>query len=138
MKYEFASAEWFAALHGVLGSLAATQAARSPDFRISLCEVFLNAPPGRASQGGTLAWSCVSTGADLDFHLRERDDVEFKMRLDYALAAELARADADEPAKLAALVGRLAEARRAGALEQRGGEWRYGFDIHNVMVRLTA
>jgi hypothetical protein len=142
MKYQFGSAEWLSAVHGMMAYAAAAQAGRSADFRISICEVYLDVPAERGGKDGKLVWSCVSEGGRVTFDLRERDDVDIKISVDFALAAELARLDASDPNSAAELARRAEAARREGKIVITTQTPQAPADsapsIHDLLARMTA
>ncbi len=118
MRYEFASREWFAALHAIFCERAAIAAQTDPGFRASTCEVFTD-PPGHLLAPGQskLAWNCRIEGAKVDFALEEVDDAATKIIGDYATLVPLARYVVDgDPAREAELEGLLGKAVAAGKI----------------------
>ena len=99
-KHEFASPGWFAALHALL-TQAILSAGDLTGVRWSVCEVFTNLPP-HLPQGrdGSVAWHYYLTEENFRFGFGEREDVEFRAVIDYALGSELAVIHVgDDPAK---------------------------------------
>src|SRR5262249_73122 len=99
--------------HGVLAQRAAIFTKLAPGFRSSICEVYYDSPKVIADEGGNIAWSCVSEGTKVDFQRTERDDVQFKVRGEYAAILELARYDTERKGERMAELGQLAEQCRA-------------------------
>src|SRR5580692_2542006 len=93
MKYEFASPAWLAAIHGIISERAASLAKQTPDLRMSICEVFTGAPGHLADAAGKITWSCVIDAGVVDFRPTERDDVRFKVTVDYQAVLPLGRFD---------------------------------------------
>jgi hypothetical protein len=142
MKYQFGSAGWLGAVHGMMAYAAAAQASQSPESRISICEVYLGVPAERGGQDGRLAWSCVSEGGRVTFDLCERDDVDIKVSVDFALADELARLDASDPIAAAELARRAEAAKLEGKLVISMREPQRppapAPSIHDLLARMTA
>ncbi len=142
MKYEFASREWFAALHAIFCERAAIAATTDPDFRTSTCEVFTNPPGHLLAPGRTeLAWRCRIRGAEVDFALEESDEVETKIIGDYATLVPLAHyIVGGDPAREAELEGLLGQAVAAGKIKvvRRSTAASPLGSVHDAICKLTA
>lgn len=142
MKYEFASREWTAALHGIIAERAAVEIKTKPNLTMSICEVFTDAPAHLADKDGKLAWSAVINGDKIDVRPSERDDVKVKVTADYATTLPLGRFSTDgDPARAAQLQSMVAAAVAAGKLSF-AGDRTPGPDqltsIHDAIAKLTA
>jgi hypothetical protein len=141
MKYAFASPGWLAAIHGLIAERASWEIKTKPSLRMSVCEVFLNAPPALARADGVIVWSCVIDGADIDFQLRERNDVHFKVLAEYDPILPLGRFDTKgDPARAAELAGMAAALIQSGAMKtigQRVGDPQAMTSVHDAIARLT-
>jgi hypothetical protein len=140
-KYEFATPEWFACLHGIAMERAAAAVARDPEVRFSMCEVLLNVPLS-LSRTGKLAWHVVIRGTAFEFDTSERDDVDMKYIADFEAVKPLAYFDTqDRPERAAELNKHVADLMAQGKLKLIGGR-SPGSDtvgsFHDAIVRLTA
>jgi hypothetical protein len=142
VKYEFASREWFAALHAIFCERATIAAKTHPDFRVSTCEVFENPPAHLLEPGQTrLAWHCKIKGAEVHFALSESDDVETKIIGDYATIAPLSRyvahGDPKREAELEQLLGQAVAAGKIKIVKRATGASPLG-SVHDAICALTA
>jgi hypothetical protein len=142
MKYEFASREWFAALHAIFSERAAAAAQTNPDLRVSTCEVFENPPAHLLEPGQTkLAWHCQINGANVHFALSESDDVETKIIGDYATLVPLSHyvvnGDPKREAELEQLLGQAVAAGKIKVIKRASGTGPLG-SVHDAICRLTA
>jgi hypothetical protein len=142
MKYEFASREWCAALHGIIAERAAVEIKTKPNLTMSVCEVFSNAPAHLADKDGKLAWSAVVQGDKIDVRPAERDDVKVKVHADYQTCVPLGQFSTDgDPARAAKLQSMVAAAVAAGKLTfvgERAATPDSMTSIHDAIARLTA
>ena len=141
MKYEFASREWCAALHGVIAERVANEVKTKPNLTMSICEVFHDAPL-RLAPEGKLAWSCIVEGDKVDFRASERDDVRVKVTADYETTVPLGQFSTEgDPARAAQLQQMVAAAVAAGKLKFDGDRTPSPnalTSIHDAIARLTA
>ncbi len=141
MKYEFASPEWCAALHGLIAERAAWEVKSKPNLRMSICEVFTGAPARFADTDGNAAWSCVINDGRVDFQRRVRDDVRFKVVGDYAAILPLGRYDTrGDPARAAELAAMALKVRESGGMTvigERLADPQAITSIHDAIARLT-
>jgi hypothetical protein len=142
MKYVFGSPGWLAAIHGVIAERAAWELKAKPNLSMSICEVFLNAPRDLANaEGGKIAWSCVVDGPHIDFQLRERDDVRFKVIAEYEPLLPLGRYDTRaEPTRAAELARMAAELIASGKMRtvgERIADPAAMTSVHDAIARLT-
>jgi hypothetical protein len=141
VRYEFASRQWLAALHGIITERAERERAAKPKLSMSICEVFTNAPAHLAGEGSRIVWSCVVEGNDIDFRITERDDVRVKVVVPYDKVLPLGRYDTrGDPARAAELAS-LVDALRANGDMQTIGEHRADpqaiSSVHDAIARLT-
>ena len=141
MKYEFASREWCAVLHGLIAERAAWEVKSKPNLAMSICEVFTNAPAHMADADGKVAWSCVIEDGRVDFQIRERDDVKFKVVGEYAAILPLGQYDTHgDPARAAELGTMAAKALESGGMKTTGeriANPQAITSIHDAIARLT-
>lgn len=143
MKYRFGSGEWLAAVHGIFLQRALCLAARRITDRVSICEVYRDVPAEIGVEGGQVSWSCVYQNGAVDFQLRERDDVAFKVVGEYGAFAPLSMYAVNDDPQRAAEYARLAMAEvKAGRIEIQIGQ---GFtepgdlkSLHDVIVGVTC
>lgn len=88
-KVHFASAAWVDVARTVLEDLVAEHC--DDDTRLSVCEVFTDAPAAAATSG-TAAWYFYIVGKNVEVGCGEVDDSDVKIRADYATALPGARA----------------------------------------------
>ncbi len=142
MKYEFASREWFAALHAIFCERAVVAAKTNPGLRLSTCEVFTDPPNHLLAPGQSkLTWHCIIREADVDFALDECDDVETKIVGDYATLVPFARyIVGGDPKREAELEGLLAQAVAGGKVKvvKRSTAPSPLGSIHDAICTLTA
>lgn len=142
MKYRFGTREWAAAVHGVFAQRASTLVTLGITERVSICEVYRNVPPELGWNDNELAWSCVYEDGAVDFALRERDDVAFKVAGDFSAFIELSTfVIGNDPARETTYRKLAMEKARAGQIELLIGN---GFvepgnleSVHDVLARLT-
>lgn len=142
MRYELASREWFAAVHGILAQRASCLAAQGLTDRVSVCEVYRDVPASLGWATRDVAWSCVYEAGVADFQLCERDDVRFKAAGSHAAFARLAGYAIDgDPAREAAYVAMTMAELESGAIEvligkrfKEPGDLEY---LHDVIARIT-
>jgi hypothetical protein len=142
MKYEFASREWFAALHAIFCERAAIAAKTDPDFRVSICEVFVDPPAHLLPPGEkTLAWHCKIHGANVEFSLTESDDVETKIIADYnaivPFARYVTRGDPAREKEMESLLGAQVAAGKVNIVKRATGPSPLG-SVHDAICLLTA
>jgi hypothetical protein len=142
MKYVFGSPGWLAAIHGIIAERAAWESKARPNLSMSVCEVFLNAPGGLANaEGAKIAWSCVVDGAHVDFQLRERDDLRFKVLAEYEALLPLGRYDTrGEPTRAVELARMAAELIGSGKMRTVGArvaDPAAMTSVHDAIARLT-
>lgn len=142
MKYAFASPGWMAFMHGLVTERARRFQTEAPDIAWSICEVFTDPPPELSPDGSPLAWHCIVRDGEVIFDATERDDVEFKVIIDYAAVVPLGRYDTlGEPARQAELAGMAQALREAGKMQvigdRSGRDPRVG-DFHDVIAKVTA
>ena len=141
MKYEFASREWCAALHGLIAERAAWEVKTKPNLAMSICEVFTDAPAHLADAGGKVAWSCVIEDGKVDFQTCERDDVKFKVFGDYTAILPLGQYDTrGDPERAAALGAMAAKVLESGGMRTTGeriANPQAITSIHDAIARLT-
>ncbi len=141
MKYEFASPAWLAAIHGIISERAARLMRETPDLRMSICEVFTDAPAHLANAGGRIVWSCVIDSGVVDFRLAERDDVRFKVTIDYAAVLPLGQFDTKgDPERQAELSRMSADLIDRGVMKivgQRDSDPRAMPSVHDAIAQLT-
>jgi hypothetical protein len=140
-KYEFATPEWFACLHGIVLERAASAYTRNPNVRFSMCEVLTGAPAS-LSPDGKLAWHVVIHGAKVEFGASERDDVDMKYIADFEAVKPLAHYGTEDKPERIAELGKLVEGlMQQGELRLIGGR-SPGSDavgsFHDAIVRVTA
>ena len=143
MKYEFASSEWLAALHGIIVERAETLSKSQPNLWMSTCEVFYDAPRHLADENGKVAWSCVVNGGNVDFQRRERDDIRYKVLADYDAIVPMGRYDTRGEEARAAELQRMVGALLAdGKMSRPLGDKVRDADsfplLHDAIARLTA
>ena len=129
-KVKLASREWLELAEEHLSELVARSG--NDGYEFSMCEVFLNAPPGLIGQNsGRTAWHFRISGAQAKAEEGEVDDVDLKYILDYKEAEQLARivlAPGDEGAG------------QASSLEVEGNSDKtppYLRELHNFLAPLT-
>ncbi len=142
MKYAFASAEWFACLHGIISERAFAVGAAHPDLTYSICEVFIDAPADSPlTKGGQMAWYAVVKGQEVRFGLDEIDDVDFKVFIPFeevpALARYDTRGDPDRAAELAGLVAEVVARGRFRSIGERSNSAEVIGSFHDAISRLT-
>jgi hypothetical protein len=142
LKYEFASREWFAALHAIFCERAAIAAQTDPGFRTSTCEVFTDPPHHLLSPGqSSLAWNCRIEGVRVDFALGEVDGTATKITGDYATLVPLARyvvdGDPAREAELERLLGQAVAAGKITVVSRAPTAGRLG-SVHDAICALTA
>jgi hypothetical protein len=141
MKYEFASPAWLAAIHGIISERAAQMMKQTPGLRMSICEAFTDAPPHLADVAGKIVWSCVIDDGVVDFRLAQRDDVRFKVAVDYAAVLPLGQFDTKgDPARQAELSRMSADLIERGVMKivgQRDSDPRAMPSVHDAIARLT-
>lgn len=141
-QYEFASPQWIAFMHGMIVERVKRWKEDAPDLSWSICEVFTNPPEHLSPAGAPIAWSCIYNRGDLTFEASERDDVEFKVVVDYNAVLPLGRYDtAGCPARQKELADMAAHLRASGAMKVTGDrsqrDPRVG-DLHDLIARVTA
>ena len=141
MKYVFACRDWCAALHGLIAERATWELKTKPNLAMSICEVFTNAPADIADVDGKVAWSCIIEDGKVDFQIRERDDVRFKVVGDYAAILPLGqfdtRGDPERAAELAALAAKVVESGGMKTTGERIANPQAMTSIHDAISRLT-
>ncbi len=144
MKYEFASREWFAALHAIFCERAAIAARTNPDLRVSTCEVFLNVPAHLLPPGAQqLAWHCKIRGSEVEFALTEcsADEVDTKIIGDYPTLVPFSRmVTHGDPAREAEMEAALGKAVASGKVKVVKRDTRPSAlgSIHDAICLLTA
>ena len=141
MRYEFASPQWLAALHGIIVERADREAEVKPQLSMSICEVFTDAPARLAGPERRIVWSCVVQGGEIDFRLAERDDVRMKVVVPYDKVLALGRYDTrGDPARAAELAAIAAALRASGDMQTIGPhhpEPQAISSVHDAIARLT-
>jgi hypothetical protein len=141
MKYEFASPTWLAAIHGIISERAAWLMKETPELRMSICEVFTDAPAHLANEGGKIVWSCVIEGGVVDFRLTERDDVRFKVTVDYEAVLPLGqfdtKGDPERQAELSQMSADLIERGVMRIVGRRDSDARAMPSVHDAIAQLT-
>ncbi len=143
MKYEFASPGWMAFMHGMIAERLRRLESEAPGLSWSICEVFTDPPRRLSPDGSPLAWTCiVERGVLVAFETEERDDVEFKVFVDYETVVPLGRFDTrGEPERAAQLAALAAVARESGRMKVIGDrskrDPRIG-DFHDAIAKVTA
>lgn len=141
MKYEFASPQWIAALHGIIVERVARESAHKPSLTMSICEVYTDVPTRLAQGQPRIAWSCVVEGTDVDFRLTERDDVRMKVVVQYGAVLPLGRYDTkDDPTRAAELATLAAALLTSGQMQMIGGpstDPQAMSSVHDAIARLT-
>lgn len=143
MRYELASREWFAAVHGIFAQRASCLAAQGINDRVSVCEVYRDVPSSLGWGTRDVAWSCVYEAGVADFQLCERDDVRFKAAGSCAAFARLAGyAVNGDPARLEAYTAMTVAELESGAIEvligKRLKEPGDLENLHDVIARVTC
>lgn len=142
MKYEFASREWFAALHAIFCERAAIAAKTDPELQLSTCEVFTDPPKHLLAPGEVkLAWHCKIHGPKVDFALTESDDTDTKIIGDYTTLLPFAHyVTHGDPKREAELEGLLAKSVGAGKINMVRRSTRPNAlgSIHDAICLLTA
>ena len=87
-KVEFASEAWVDAARAVLEDLVAAHC--DADSRLSVCEIFTDAPASVAASG-TAAWHFAIVGKSVKVGCGEVHDADVTIRADYATALPGAR-----------------------------------------------
>lgn len=141
MKYEFGSAAWMSALHGVVAGAAAAAARRSPGLRYSMCEVYLDCPVRLSGPDGRIAWHYRIDGVNVDFGRTEPDNVDFKVVCDYQGILPAGRFDTRGEPERSAEMARMTDVlikdgrlRLFGDPSRRPAELRF---THDAIARLT-
>ncbi len=142
MKYEFASREWFAALHAIFCERAAIAAKTNPELRLSTCEVFTDPPKHLLPEGEVkLSWHCKIHGSNVEFALTESDDTETKIIGDYTTLLPLARyvthGDPKREAELEALLAKAVGTGKINVVRRSTRPSGLG-SIHDAICMLTA
>jgi hypothetical protein len=109
---------------------------------MSICEVFTDPPAALSPDGAPIAWSCVVSGADVDFRMQARDDVAYKVVVDYDAVLPLGRYDTrGDPARAAELRAMGQALSASGKMVVTGarpaGPSALG-SFHDAIARLTA
>jgi hypothetical protein len=103
---------------------------------MSICEVFADAPSHLAGADGRVVWSCV-----VDFRLLERDDVRFKVTVDYEAVLPLGQFDTAGDAERAATLARMsADLIERGVMRiegRRDNDPGAMPSVHDAIARLT-
>lgn len=140
MKYEFASKQWLAALHGLIVGRAGAMGAIDPYLSYSLCEVYTGTPT-HISPTGKLAWHYRVRGTEVEFHETESDDVDFKVVCDYQSILPAGRFDTKgDPERLSEMAAMGNKLEKDGKLERFGdpakrpGSFR---SLHDAIARMT-
>lgn len=142
MKYAFASPGWMAFMHGLVTERVRRFQTEAPDIAWSICEVFTDPPADLSPDGAPLAWHCIVKDGQVTFGDTVRDDVAFKVIIDYDAVVPLGRYDTrGEPARQAEL-GAMAQAlREQGKMtiigDRTNRDPRVG-DFHDVIAKVTA
>lgn len=143
MKYDFCTKPWFAALHGIMAQRAVLLHRERPTHRASICEIFCAVPSALSGGTGEIVWSCVLENGRAHFRLAERDDVEFKVRAEYAAIVPIVRFDTKrEPERIATLVSMVAKAQKAGRITNLIGNGYQDLphvdSAHDLIARITS
>lgn len=90
IKYEFASPEWFRAVHSLVVQ-AVESAGDLSGSDWSVCETFTNMP-SHLQQGSdsTTAWHYFLRDGEISFGFGANEDVKFSATIDWAVGQELA------------------------------------------------
>ncbi len=143
MKYEHGGPEWLAALHGIICERAAQVARIDPEVRLSMCEIYTNAPARLgAGADGRIAWSARVNGAEVEFLREAIPDAAFTVTADWEAMGPVLRYDTmDDPERskemtsmnhVLMITGKL---KVTGKRDPRGGAFP---SIHDAIARLTA
>jgi hypothetical protein len=142
MRYEFASPGWLAAIHGIISERAGQLIKETAGLRMSICEVFTDAPSHLADDAGRIVWSCVIDDGVVDFRLAERDDTRFKVTVDYAAVLPLGRfdtkGDPERQTELSRMSAELIEKGVMKVMGTRDSDPRAMPSVHDSIAKLTA
>jgi hypothetical protein len=140
-KYEFASAEWLAAMHATFASAAAHGVLPfTEDFTFT--EVYSEAPSD-ISTGGSVAFTIRvrDGGRTVGFEAVASEQADLTLRVRWADYLPLVKMVAGDTAESQRTFQRaMAEAMQSGKVHVDGDITRFtaGFAIHDAMARLTA
>jgi hypothetical protein len=142
MLYAFGSPGWMAFMHGLVVERVHRLRGEAPDIAWSICEVFTDPPRELSPNGAPLAWSCVVRDGAVQFEAADRDDVEFKVVVDYEAVVPLGRYDTrGDPDRRAELTGMSQALVASGKMRLVGDrskrDPRVG-DFHDIIARVTA
>lgn len=88
-KFELASPQWLAALREYLTVYSAKA---SPDFALSICEIFTAVPKHLDRHGdGVIAWHGFIKDGRVDFHEGAIPEADFRVEVDYRFGLTIAR-----------------------------------------------
>ena len=142
-RYQFASPQWLAALHGLMAARASAAAVELADAEYSMCEVFTDVPPAvNPAPGGRVSWHTRMTGGVFTWALGEVDDVQRKVIADWKTILPLAQTVfADDAAAAVEAQSSVAAAVADGKVSVTGdfaGAPPVFANIHDEIARLTA
>lgn len=128
-------------MHGLVTERVRRFQKEAPDIAWSICEVFTDPPAELSPDGAPLAWHCIVQNGEIAFGATERDDVEFKVIVDYAAVVPLGRYDTQgKPERAAELSQMSAALIRDGRMrligERSKRDPRVG-DFHDIIARVT-
>jgi len=140
MKYDFASKEWLAAIHGFVHERARAAALTDPDVTMSFCQVIQNVPAHIAPSGEVAFHFFVKKGV-VTFAHTDSDACDLKITGDWAAIREATKIEINnDPEQMKRLMALSAEATKKGLIKMEGTPERpasMGF-LHDVMAQLTA
>lgn len=142
MRYAFASPGWMAFMHGLVVERVRRLCEEVPDINWSICEVFTAPPPQLSPSGAPLAWHCIVGAGAVTFGTSERDDVDFKVVVDYDAVLPLGRYDTQGKQERVQELSQMSQALiRDGRMRVIGDRTkrdpRVG-DFHDIIARVTA
>lgn len=140
MKYDFASKEWLAAIHGFVHERARAAALTDPEVSMSFCQVIQNVPAHIAPSGEVAFHFFVKKGV-VSFAHSASDQCDMKITGDWAALREATKIEIHgDKAQMDKLMALSAEATKKGLIKMEGTPERpasMGF-LHDVMAQLTA
>jgi len=109
---------------------------------MSICEVFTNAPAHLADETGKITWSCVIDAGVVDFRPADRDDVRFKVTVDYPAVLPLGqfdtKGDPERQTELSRMSAELIERGLMKIVGTRDSDPRAMPSVHDAIAKLTA
>jgi hypothetical protein len=139
-KCEFASPQWIDLALKIAKKLVLEAGDDGKGVKFSICETYTDAPFHLAQKDGKISWYFRINGRNIETGAEERDEVDYKIIIDYEINKKISKLVYGEPGEAEEIDKLAREAYKAGKFKiigNRDNAPAYLRPMHNMLAKRT-